>query len=259
MYFDNFPKFLYDFDINGQKQYTLVKDITVNVRLRKEILSNVTVYDEYDIKEGETPEIIAEKVYGSPLYHWVIMICNEKYDYVNDFPLSTYELENHVKQKYGTEVYSTHHFVDSIGKLCDSSINSITIDDRGSKYLEVPNVTIVRNPLDTDTVHKLVPATATAVIENGFVTKINITNSGKGYYNIPSVVIDTPYTISTFSTFASIPGVEGTQAKASASITAAASVSNYDYEVSVNESKRRIKLISPKLLGTILKNFKDIV
>ena len=98
-----------------------------------------------------------------------------------------------------------------------------------------------------------------AVIENGFVTKINITNSGKGYYNIPSVVIDTPYTISTFSTFASIPGIEGTQAKASASITAAASVSNYDYEVSVNESKRRIKLISPKLLGTILKNFKDIV
>jgi hypothetical protein len=163
MYFDNFPKFLYDFDINGQRQYTLVKDITVNVRLRKEILSNIAVYDEYDIKEGETPEIIAEKIYGSPLYHWVIMICNEKYDYINDYPLSTYELETHVKQKYGTEVYSTHHYIDNNGYTVDS-------------------------------------------------TNANAT-----------------------------------------------SVSNYDYESLLNESKRRIKLISPTLLGTILKNFKDLV
>jgi len=163
MYFDNFPKFLYDFKINGEKQYLLVKDITTNVRLRKEILSNVTVYDEYDIKEGETPEIIAEKIYGSALYHWVIMICNEKYDYINDFPLSSYELENYIKQKYGDTAYDIHHYVDSVGYIVDST--------------------------NTD----------------------------------------------------------------------ATSVSNYDHEVEVNESKRRIKLISPKLLGTILKNFKDLV
>jgi hypothetical protein len=163
MYFDNFPKFLYDFEINGEKQYILVKDITTNVRLRKEILSNITVYDEYDIKEGETPEIIAEKVYGSALYHWVIMICNERYDYIADFPLASYELENYIKQKYGDAVYDIHHYVDSSGYIVDSTTANAT------------------------------------------------------------------------------------------------SVSNYDHEVEVNESKRRIKLISPKLLGTILKNFKDLV
>ena len=164
MYFKNFPSFLYDFDINGKTEYKLVKDITQNVRLRKELLSNVTLYDEYDFRDGDTPEIIAEKVYGSPLYHWVIMLVNEKYDYVNDFPLPIYELEKHVTDKYGVgNEYDTHHYINLAGYIVDS-----------------------------------------------------------------------------------------THAEAT-------SVSNYEYEMSFNETKRRIKLISPTLLNTILKNFKDII
>lgn len=162
MYFDNFPTFLYDFEINGKTEYKLVKDITQNVRLRKEILASVTLYDEYDIRDGETPEIIAEKVYGSPLYHWVVMLCNEKYNYVDDFPLPSYELEKHITAKYGVgNEYDTHHYVDNNGFIVDST--------------------------------------------------------------------------------------QGT------------SVSNYQYETELNESKRRIKLISPSLLNNILKNFKDLI
>jgi len=162
MYFDNFPTFLYPYTVNNKLEYKLVKDISQNVRVRKEILSNVTLYDEYDIRDGETPEIISEKIYGSPLYHWVVMLCNDRYNYVDDFPLPIPELEKHIANKYGSShMYDAHHYVDSNGFIVDSS--------------------------------------------------------------------------------------QGT------------SVSNYDYEFSINESKRRIKLISPTLLNTILKNFKDII
>jgi hypothetical protein len=162
MYFEKFPTFLYDFKINGKTEYKLVKDISQNVRVRKEILSSVTLYDEYDIRDGETPEIISEKVYGTPLYHWVIMLCNDKYNYIDDFPLPSYELEKHITNKYGSgNEYDIHHYVNANGFIVNSTLGT--------------------------------------------------------------------------------------------------SVSNYDYEVSVNESKRRIKLISPSLLNTILKNFKDII
>ena len=162
MYFDNFPTFLYPYTVNNKLEYKLVKDISQNVRVRKEILSNVTLYDEYDIRDGETPEIISEKIYGSPLYHWVVMLCNDRYNYVDDFPLPIPELEKHIANKYGSShIYDVHHYVDANGFIVDSS--------------------------------------------------------------------------------------QGT------------SVSNYDYEFSINESKRRIKLISPTLLNTILKNFKDII
>lgn len=122
MYFNEFPNIYYSFKINGKDKFVLIKDITQNVRIRKEILANITLYDEYDIREGETPEIIAEKVYGSPLYHWVVMLCNERYDYINDFPLPTYELEQHVIQKYGAgNEYDVHHYIDSNGNIVDST------------------------------------------------------------------------------------------------------------------------------------------
>lgn len=107
MYFKNFPTFLYDFNYgNGVVKTSAVKDITRNVRFRKEILRNISLYDEYDIIDGETPEIIAEKVYGSAEYHWVVMLANDKYDYVSDFPMQETTLQKHIKTLYNPTLYS---------------------------------------------------------------------------------------------------------------------------------------------------------
>lgn len=120
MYFNNFPKIYYDFEINGTRQLKIVADITKNVRFRQELLAGITLYDEYDIKDGETPEIIAEKVYGSAQYHWIIMLVNERYDYIEDFPVTSYYLDKIVTQKYGAgHEYDTHHYVDTNGFIVD--------------------------------------------------------------------------------------------------------------------------------------------
>ena len=52
MYFKNFPKFLYDYDIKGERRAFVVTDITRNVRFRRDVLANISVYDEYDVKIG---------------------------------------------------------------------------------------------------------------------------------------------------------------------------------------------------------------
>lgn len=170
MYFEQFPTITYPFEINGQMVAKRVTDITVNVRVFEALLQYSTAYDEYDIVDGETPEIISEKVYGSPLYHWVIMIINQRYDYVKDFPLPQYEFEQYVKDKYGEEnMYDVHHYVDS----------------------------------------------------NGFIV------------NQDNVNLDDEFD--------------------------AVSVSNYEYEIEVNESKRRIKLISSANLFQILAQFKNLL
>lgn len=123
MYFEKFPIIYYDFDINGQRTVKLIRDITINVRIRKEILDLISIYDEYDIMENETPEIISEKVYGSPIYHWVIMLCNQRYDYVNDFPLSTRDFEKYVREKYGDNVSGIHHYVNEAGYTINSDVS----------------------------------------------------------------------------------------------------------------------------------------
>ena len=121
MYFENFPKFAYDFDINGERKVLIVSDITRNVRFRKDILSNVTLYDEYDIKEGETPEIIAEKLYGNSQYHWIIMLVNDRYDYIKDFPLTYTALTQYITDKYGVgNELDEHHYENSMGYIVNS-------------------------------------------------------------------------------------------------------------------------------------------
>jgi len=111
-YFTKFPQIYYDFKLGASNDTTLlvIKDITQNVRLKKDILSNITLYDYYHMQEGETPEIVAEKVYGNPLYHWVIMLTNERFDYIDDFPLTSASLENYITQKYGDAKYDIHHY-----------------------------------------------------------------------------------------------------------------------------------------------------
>ena len=114
MYFSYMPNIYYDFiDKDGKPTLKILKDITTNVRMIRSILENVTMYDEYDIVDGETPEIIAAKIYGNSLYHWVIMLANDKHDYREDFPLDYTNLMKRVKTIYGDtdpEIYGIHHY-----------------------------------------------------------------------------------------------------------------------------------------------------
>lgn len=101
-YFQSFPKVLYDYSTDKESISYILTDITRNVRFRKEILSNVTLFETYDIMDGETPEIIAEKIYGNPNYHWVVMLANETYNWIEDYPLTDSELQEFIVDKYGS-------------------------------------------------------------------------------------------------------------------------------------------------------------
>lgn len=110
MYFNKFPEIYYDFKIGNEQQLKLVKDITSNVRIRTRVLSDITLYDFYDMREGETPEIVSQKFYGNPELHWVLMLANNRYDYIEDFPMSAHQLEKHINRKYGNQRTATHHY-----------------------------------------------------------------------------------------------------------------------------------------------------
>lgn len=126
MYFEEFPKFLYDFEINGERVIKRVTDITQNVRLRKEVLANVVLFDSYDIVDGETPEIIAEKFYGDSKYHWVVMLANQMYDYRSDFPLPYPELTSYIEDKYGSDADDVKYYISPNGHVVNSDYPGAT-------------------------------------------------------------------------------------------------------------------------------------
>jgi len=98
----------------------IVKDITKNIRFRRDVLANIALYDEYDIIDGETPEILAERLYGNPEYHWIVMLANDRYDYRNDWPLTQVNLDQYIVDKYGANANNVHHYENSKGLTVDS-------------------------------------------------------------------------------------------------------------------------------------------
>ena len=94
MYFQKFPQTLYSLD--DRKSVQIVTNILQRVIIKETIKNNLSLFDEYDIIDGETPEIIAAKVYGNSNYHWIIMLANERFDYREDFPLDYNALSKRV-------------------------------------------------------------------------------------------------------------------------------------------------------------------
>ena len=109
MYFSNFPLMAYD--IKGDKIYKLVPDILRRVKLRANIRNGMFMFDNYDVKEGETPETVAFKWFGDTEYHWVVLMTNNITDRYYEWPLTQPQFQAHLEDKYGVgNIDSVHHY-----------------------------------------------------------------------------------------------------------------------------------------------------
>ena len=120
MFFEKFPSLYYTLD-NGKSVQT-VTDILRRVVLSTEIRKNEAFYDQYDIKDGETPEIVANYFYGDPQLHWIVLMANDIIDPRFEWPLSYYNLIQYCKGKYGDDqIYHTHHYINEVEFVVDGS------------------------------------------------------------------------------------------------------------------------------------------
>ncbi len=107
MYFKNFPIIPYD-DPNT-KQLKDVTNLLRRVALRTKVKTNTMLFDTYDVKSGETPESIADKLYDDSELHWVIMLVNNITDRYHDWPLAENQFISYISDKY-SNVDGIHHY-----------------------------------------------------------------------------------------------------------------------------------------------------
>jgi len=113
MYFANFPYIIYDSVGNGD--FKIVTNLLKRVALRTKVRTNTLLYDTYDVKEGETPEMIADKLYDDPELHWIILFVNNITDRYHQWPMNNGQFLSFVNDKYinadGTSnVDGVHHY-----------------------------------------------------------------------------------------------------------------------------------------------------
>ena len=108
-YFSNFSTLLYD--PKGDGSAKLATNILKRVRVRTNMKKEIVMLDPYDVKENETPEIVADKHHGSSYYHWVVMILNNISDINHDWVKSTRQLQRYLQIKYTeTQLIEAHHY-----------------------------------------------------------------------------------------------------------------------------------------------------
>ena len=66
------------------------------------LLQQRRLFYTYQVAEGDTPELIADKYYGSVKYHWVISLLNNITDPLLDWPKNYANLVAYIVEKYGS-------------------------------------------------------------------------------------------------------------------------------------------------------------
>tara|TARA_Y100000816_G_scaffold231809_1_gene177125 strand:- start:186 stop:719 length:534 start_codon:yes stop_codon:yes gene_type:complete len=107
MYFDSFPVIFYD--STGNLIFKDVTNLLRRVGLRTKVRTNSLLYDTYDVKEGETPEMIAHKLYGDTELHWIILLVNEVTDRYHQWPMTTPQFLDFINDKYDNPD-GIHHY-----------------------------------------------------------------------------------------------------------------------------------------------------
>ena len=106
MYFDSFPIIPYGSTDGTVKNVT---NLLRRVAIRTKVKSNAALFDTYDVKNGETPEIIADKLYEDPELHWVVLMVNNVTDRYHDWPMSEQQFNTYVNEKYSDPDGIHHH------------------------------------------------------------------------------------------------------------------------------------------------------
>lgn len=272
MFFKDFPSFLYDFNYGNDVVKTdVVKDITRNIRVKREILSNISLFDHYDIIDGETPEIISEKFYGTPEYHWVVMLANEKYDWLSDFPLMESDLQKHIAHLYNPNMYSddwywkkdlttgkTYIYIKITyghGVPFDPAFLTapvtITLSDPTNTFVKVINFPTQEVGLDLLTQYFSFEYTEANIF--GPVTQFGV---GDEDYGVGSTRINVATTGRENNP---IYFIDQKGFKVNPDVLGAIPITGAEHQRRENDLKRHINIISPSLLEMIIKNYEEIL
>lgn len=297
-FFDKFPKVPYN--ISGERlgNYQAVTNIMFRFGFLRDVINNTSAYESYTIQEGDTPEILAHKYYGSPETYWLILYANDIYDPQYDWPLDRRSFDNYIEGKYGSTANAhaqIHHYEKIVGRQVENT-EEFFFDKYEVDYTPV-TITIVDVATYTGALDAgdIVYQSADLTYENASFTGeiVNFSGSNNVMFlanTVGNYLVDLPtynYTkagspasnvapLGFTSTdiiypdpdvphdfYVNLPATPLStdytlDGKTITEVIGRRAVSCYDYENERNESKRNIKLIHKQYLGPIMTEFGKI-
>lgn len=242
-YFDVFPKVDYSIgeDVNVTENVT---DIFKRYAILREILSNATSYILYEVDDEDTPEILAEKLYNDAGAGWMILYANKIMDPQFDWPLSENNFRKYIIEKYGSVAAaqtSYHHYEKIVETRVGDQIYTRT-------YL-VNKERLTENALDVPYTYFepysnnyfLTADTNLITTDNVYFTADHSNHFSYDDTSLPEYYSYEAHNVNDTTVFLNTYGK---------------AISNYDYELQINDNKRFIKVIKSQYYSQIMYEFK---
>lgn len=171
MYFSILPNIQYDEKPlvypYSESEFVVAKNLFRKYKINADVFSYAVFFKKYILKDGETPDSLANKAYGNPFYDWVILITNSVVNRHFDWPLSNYELTKYAESQYDDpygeiayyetyEIKAGYKIPNEYGTMVDAIVleGGLKVDStffnknfeyfNGSGYTTVPGNTVCR-------------------------------------------------------------------------------------------------------------------
>lgn len=112
-YFRELPNLEYQSFLSSRQasdEYVVVKNIFRRAKLRDDLQNVFTLFDKYQIPDGARPDTVAEELYGSSQYDWVVLISSGITRVRDQWPLSDRDVYNYAESIYGASLNDIHHY-----------------------------------------------------------------------------------------------------------------------------------------------------
>lgn len=103
-------------------------DITLHARIAERVAQYTSSFYDYEVGEGERPDTVSQKLYGSADYTWVLLLVNNIMS-LYDWPLNSEEFHAYIVRKYGSVSTARTQILGyrrGDGVMMDAATNAIT-------------------------------------------------------------------------------------------------------------------------------------
>ena len=101
-YFKGIPNISYDINGTAPNTFQKVTNIMMRPKFKRKVIDEISNYYPYHVKDGERPDILSHRIYGSVAFAYLILLFNDIYDPVFDWPLGSREFDSYIVNKYGS-------------------------------------------------------------------------------------------------------------------------------------------------------------
>jgi hypothetical protein len=174
-YFSYFPKTVYSLN---SSDVDAVTNIVSRFGFEQAFKNNSSVYYEYDVQDSDTPEIIANKFYGSSERHWAVLMINDIVDPQFDWPLDQRTIISFIDEKYTANANSGQSGI----AWAQSNVKAYyKIETRTTISTDTELKTKLE--IDANTYANVVSSTSNLTLNDGNIIKIAISKETESYYD----------------------------------------------------------------------------